>query len=259
MALVGGRGLGKSTLLRRLQTEVSAREIDGRSVNLDVLRASVAARDEAPPRACFVEEAGGKVLGSVRVPLNSMDFSSYLLQAQSSGAKVIGLANAGGDFINSTKQASEFGLTHGGQSLAALVTFITEIRSLGLGTAQVALTTMVVMLPLIYLSGELRSLFLPFGLLVALTLATSLASAALLVPVLARFLPPPEVRTPVRWLRKASAAPYYVVARFSATPDQLPEYERALKLDDAVLRHLVVLDEGAQMSVPPSAKDGEDE
>ena len=52
---------------------------------------------------------------------------------------------------------------------------------------------------------------------------------------------------------------YYVVARFSATPDQLPEYERALKLDDAVLRHLVVLDEGAQMSVPPSAKDGEDE
>lgn len=90
---------------------------------------------EADTRA-FVEASGGTVLGTARHPLGTNDFASFLLQAQSSGAKVIGLANAGGDFINSTKQASEFGLTQGGQSLAALVTFITEIRSLGLEAAQ---------------------------------------------------------------------------------------------------------------------------
>src|SRR5690625_273146 len=79
------------------------------------------------------------------------------------------------------------------------------------------LTTIAIILPLVYLSGELRSLFLPFGILVGLTLATSLVSAALLVPVLTRFLPPPEYRRPVRWIKRASAAPYGVVARFPKT------------------------------------------
>ena len=79
------------------------------------------------------------------------------------------------------------------------------------------LTTIVVILPLVYLSGELRSLFLPFGILVALSLAASLVSAALLVPVLARFLPPPEPQRPVRWLKRVSAWPYSVVARFPKT------------------------------------------
>ena len=81
-------------------------------------------------------EAGGKVLGSVRVPINTMDFSSFLLQAQSSGSKVIGLANAGGDFINSVKQAAEFGIVAGGQRLAGLLVVIQDINSLGLKTAQ---------------------------------------------------------------------------------------------------------------------------
>jgi len=84
----------------------------------------------------FVKEAGGKVLGSVRVPLNTSDFSSFLLQAQGSGAKVIGLANAGGDTINSIKQASEFGIVAGGQRLAGLLVFLPDIHSLGLKTAQ---------------------------------------------------------------------------------------------------------------------------
>src|ERR1700681_153284 len=80
---------------------------------------------------------GGKVLGSVRHPLNTSDFSSYLLQAQSSKAKVVGLANAGGDTINAIKQASEFGLTKsGGQKLSPLLVFITDIDSVGLETAQ---------------------------------------------------------------------------------------------------------------------------
>jgi branched-chain amino acid transport system substrate-binding protein len=83
-----------------------------------------------------VEKAGGKVLGDVRVPLNNQDFSSFLLQAQASKAKVIGLANAGGDTTNSIKQASEFGIVKGGQSLAGLLVFITDIHSLGLPTAQ---------------------------------------------------------------------------------------------------------------------------
>jgi branched-chain amino acid transport system substrate-binding protein len=80
--------------------------------------------------------AGGKVLGSVRHPLNNADFSSYLLQAQASGAKVIALANAGGDMINATKQANEFGLNGHGQSVVALLAFLTDIHSIGLEAAQ---------------------------------------------------------------------------------------------------------------------------
>jgi branched-chain amino acid transport system substrate-binding protein len=83
-----------------------------------------------------VQKMGGKVLGSVRAPLNTPDFSSYLVQAQSSKAKVIGLANAGGDTINSIKQASEFGIVKSGQRLVGLLTFITDIHSLGLEVAQ---------------------------------------------------------------------------------------------------------------------------
>jgi branched-chain amino acid transport system substrate-binding protein len=79
---------------------------------------------------------GGKVLGSVRHPLNTSDFSSYLLQAQSSKAKVIGLANAGGDTINAIKQAAEFGLMKGGQKMSPLLVFVTDIDSVGLETAQ---------------------------------------------------------------------------------------------------------------------------
>ncbi|MFZ5538756.1 MAG: ABC transporter substrate-binding protein [Pseudomonadota bacterium] len=83
-----------------------------------------------------VLKSGGKVLGKVRHPLNAQDFSSFLLQAQSSKAKIIGLANAGGDTINSIKQASEFGIVKGGQNLAGLLVFITDIKALGLQTAQ---------------------------------------------------------------------------------------------------------------------------
>jgi branched-chain amino acid transport system substrate-binding protein len=83
-----------------------------------------------------VEANGGKVLGSVKHPLNNSDFSSFLLQAQSSGAKVIGLANAGGDTTNSIKQAAEFGIVQGGQSLAGLLVFLTDVHALGLQTAQ---------------------------------------------------------------------------------------------------------------------------
>src|SRR5690348_9824134 len=83
-----------------------------------------------------VTKNGGKVLGKVRVPLNTQDFSSYLLQAQSSKAKIIGLANAGGDTINSIKQAAEFGIVKGGQNLAGLLVFISDIHGLGLQTAQ---------------------------------------------------------------------------------------------------------------------------
>jgi branched-chain amino acid transport system substrate-binding protein len=84
----------------------------------------------------FVSEAGGKVLGEVRHPLGNPDFSSYILQAQASGAKIIGLANASGDTINSLKQAAEFGVVQAGQRLAGLVVFITDIHSLGLQAAQ---------------------------------------------------------------------------------------------------------------------------
>jgi branched-chain amino acid transport system substrate-binding protein len=83
-----------------------------------------------------VEAAGGEVVGAVRHPFPGNDFSSYLLQAQSSGAKVIGMANAGGDTINTVKQASEFGITQAGQSLAGLLIFITDVHALGLPTAQ---------------------------------------------------------------------------------------------------------------------------
>jgi branched-chain amino acid transport system substrate-binding protein len=80
--------------------------------------------------------AGGKVLGGVRHPLNNSDFSSYLLQAKASGAKVVALADGGGDMINATKQAHEFGLVEGGQSLVSLLVFITDVHSLGLQAAQ---------------------------------------------------------------------------------------------------------------------------
>ena len=83
-----------------------------------------------------VVKAGGKVLGAVRTPFPATDFSSFLLQAQQSKAKVIGLANAGGDTINSIKQAAEFGIVKGGQKLAGLLMFLTDVHSLGLNTAQ---------------------------------------------------------------------------------------------------------------------------
>jgi branched-chain amino acid transport system substrate-binding protein len=86
--------------------------------------------------AAVVEANGGKVLGRVRVPLNNNDFSSFLLQAQASKAKVIGLANAGGDTINSIKQAAEFGIVKGGQSLAGLLVFAPDVAALGLPLAQ---------------------------------------------------------------------------------------------------------------------------
>ena len=83
-----------------------------------------------------VTKEGGKVLGNVRIPLNTQDFSSFLLQAQSSKAKIIGLANAGGDFTNSVKQAAEFGITRSGQKLAGLLVDISDVHALGLQTAQ---------------------------------------------------------------------------------------------------------------------------
>jgi branched-chain amino acid transport system substrate-binding protein len=86
--------------------------------------------------AAVVKANGGQVLGQVRHPLNSQDFSSFLLQAQSSKAKIVGLANAGGDTINSIKQASEFGIVKGGQNLAGLLVFISDVKALGLATAQ---------------------------------------------------------------------------------------------------------------------------
>jgi branched-chain amino acid transport system substrate-binding protein len=86
--------------------------------------------------AAVVEANGGKVLGKVRHPINTADFSSFLLQAQATKAKVIGLANAGGDTINSIKQAAEFGIVKGGQSLAGLLVFASDINALGLNTAQ---------------------------------------------------------------------------------------------------------------------------
>jgi branched-chain amino acid transport system substrate-binding protein len=86
--------------------------------------------------AAVVTEAGGKVLGDVKVPLNTPDFSSFLLQAQASKAKIIGLANAGGDTINSIKQGAEFGIVEGGQKFAGLLIFNTDVHSLGLKTAQ---------------------------------------------------------------------------------------------------------------------------
>jgi branched-chain amino acid transport system substrate-binding protein len=84
----------------------------------------------------IVNENGGKVLGSVRVPLNSSDFSSFLLQAQSSKAKIVGLANAGLDTTNSIKQAAEFGIVRGGQKLAGLLMVLSDVHGLGLEAAQ---------------------------------------------------------------------------------------------------------------------------
>jgi branched-chain amino acid transport system substrate-binding protein len=83
-----------------------------------------------------VRAAGGTVIGSARHPLNTADFSSFLLQAQASKAKIIGLANGGSDTINAIKQASEFGIVAGGQNLAGIVMFISDINSLGLKLAQ---------------------------------------------------------------------------------------------------------------------------
>ena len=83
-----------------------------------------------------VVASGGKVLGGVRHPLNTADFSSYLLQAQASRAKVVALANAGGDMTNAIKQANEFGLTRAGQTVVSLLTFITDVNSVGLKAAQ---------------------------------------------------------------------------------------------------------------------------
>ena len=83
-----------------------------------------------------VKAAGGRVLGSIRHPLNTADFSSYLLQAQASDAKVVALANGGGDMINAIKQANEFGLTRGGQTVVSLLVFISDVHSMGLQAAQ---------------------------------------------------------------------------------------------------------------------------
>src|SRR5207302_5595354 len=90
---------------------------------------------ERDTEAVVVKE-GGKVLGKVRHPLNAQDFSSFLLQAQSSKAQIIGLANAGGDTINSIKQAAEFGIVGKGQNLAGMLVFITDVHALGLDKAQ---------------------------------------------------------------------------------------------------------------------------
>ena len=86
--------------------------------------------------AAVVVKNGGKVLGRVRHPFPATDFSSFLLQAQASKAKIIGLANAGADTVNSIKQASEFGIVRGGQKLAALLAFITDVHALGLQASQ---------------------------------------------------------------------------------------------------------------------------
>ena len=86
--------------------------------------------------AAVVEKTGGKVVGKVRHPFPGQDFSSFLLQAQQSKAKIIGLANAGADTTNAIKQAAEFGIVQGGQNLAGLLVFITDVHALGLKTAQ---------------------------------------------------------------------------------------------------------------------------
>jgi branched-chain amino acid transport system substrate-binding protein len=83
-----------------------------------------------------VKKAGGQVVGAVRHPLNNQDFSSFLLQAQASKAKIIGLANAGGDTVNSIKQAAEFGIVKGGQQLAGLLVFLSDVHGIGLDKAQ---------------------------------------------------------------------------------------------------------------------------
>ena len=89
----------------------------------------------------MVLKNGGKVVGKVRTPFPTQDFSSFLLQAQASKAKIIGLANAGGDTINSIKQAAEFGIVKGGQNLAGMLVFLTDVHALGLDKAQGLLLT----------------------------------------------------------------------------------------------------------------------
>lgn len=86
--------------------------------------------------AAIVEKSGGAVIGEVLTPLNTSDFSSFLLQAQASGAKIVGLANSGVDTSNSIKQAAEFGIVQGGQSLAGLLVYLTDVHAIGLPTAQ---------------------------------------------------------------------------------------------------------------------------
>jgi branched-chain amino acid transport system substrate-binding protein len=86
--------------------------------------------------SAVVKKAGGSVVGGVKAPINTSDFSSFLLQAQASKAQIIGLANAGGDTINSIKQASEFGIVKGGQKLAGLLVFVSDVHSLTLERAQ---------------------------------------------------------------------------------------------------------------------------
>ena len=98
-------------------------------------------KDLEATTSAFVKGGGGKVLGSVKHPFPNSDFSSFLLQAQGSGAKVIGLANAGADTTNAIKQAKEFGITQAGQSLAGLLVFISDVHALGLETAQGLLLT----------------------------------------------------------------------------------------------------------------------
>ncbi|MBP0440074.1 ABC transporter substrate-binding protein [Tianweitania sediminis] len=83
-----------------------------------------------------VTQGGGTILGAARHPLGTADFSSFLLQAQSSGSKVVGLANAGADFSNAVKQAAEFGIVQAGQQIAGMLVFLTDIKALGLETAQ---------------------------------------------------------------------------------------------------------------------------
>lgn len=92
-------------------------------------------RAQEEQAAAFVKAAGGKVLGSVRHPLGTADFSSYLLQAQASGAKVVALANAGADTTSAIKQANEFGLADRGQSILPMLAFITDVNAMGLKTA----------------------------------------------------------------------------------------------------------------------------
>ena len=89
----------------------------------------------------IIEASGGKVIGSVRHPLGTADFASFLLQAQSSRAKIVGLANGGSDMTNSIKQAAEFGLARGGQRLAAIAAVITDVHAVGLADAQSLLLT----------------------------------------------------------------------------------------------------------------------
>ena len=125
-----------TTIRRRLPTARPRRSLDQGGKSWFFITADYAFGTQLQQAATKVVEAGGgKVVGAVRVPLSTSDFSSYLLQAQGSGAQVVGLANAGADFSNSLKAAHEFGLTNT-MKPAALLAYITDIRALGLETAQ---------------------------------------------------------------------------------------------------------------------------